>query len=320
MVHALLLCDLEGIAGIYDLHDMPQCHRLYNKEVSVYVNTLIAWGCSKITICDTHSQGDMITLDALDVETSGTDISIVAQAKNLSFEDPYDFAFMIGFHGREDSIGILPHTWRFDFKSMFLKNATQLLPVPIGEVEIFARWLGAHSVPVIMVSGDVAAISEANQFNPYRIVCCVKSVYEQNAHSLDYYDQKITTSINAALSLDRSFCVSHDAEPVYIEFQNQDLAVMLSTEGYQKTNNHLEFKDCADFMNHLYPLIQHMNQFNQQIWQDNVDFVRKIRTLVKDVDRETFITSEYGKILGKSLYFLDAHDRNKVLASLQQNQ
>lgn len=76
------------------------------------------------------------------------------------------------------SSGILPHTLRFNFQQISIFSDKLKSYIPIGEVEIYIRWLGSKGIPVLLVSGDREAAYEGNCFNPYRETFCVKSLFE----------------------------------------------------------------------------------------------------------------------------------------------
>ena len=102
----------------------------------------------------------------------------------------------------------------------------------IGEVEIHCRWLGAHGIPVLFVTGDREAAHEANQFNPYRHVCCVKSYYQTQNAGGKLLTEKLVACVNASMKLDASFCVSHDVDKLILRFHNPDTLTSLAEVGY----------------------------------------------------------------------------------------
>ena len=152
----------------------------------------------------------------------------------MSFEEPYDFAIMVGYHGMGGQLGIFPHTYRFDIKEI-LVNGT-----PIGEVEVICRWLGSHGVPVILVTGDREATYEANYYNPYRTTCCTKNLFQSEfiCHQLLY--EKLLCSIDVALKLEKNLCLSHDTCIVTVEFYKPDVVGMLTD--YEVNENKRVFK------------------------------------------------------------------------------
>ena len=168
-MHGLILADIEGIIGVNDfISDAENSKILYTREVKVYIDALLKNGVEKITVCDGHNRGDMILPDI-----ASQNIKLVSMIGNISFDENYDFAILVGFHGMGESPGVLSHTLRFDFKRVYAND------MPIGEVEIYTRWLGSNGVPVVLVTGDREAVYEANCYNIYRAVCCVKSLYQR---------------------------------------------------------------------------------------------------------------------------------------------
>ena len=149
--HALIIADVEGIVDIYDLNDIKRCTELYTKEIQVYIETLLCSGVRKITICDVHNEGNLISPAICEMgKDYDVQVKLVSKVDGLSFQEDYDFAFLVGFHGMERSPGILSHTLRFDFKSAHIVNQISGMEIPVGEVEIYTRWLGSHGIPVAL--------------------------------------------------------------------------------------------------------------------------------------------------------------------------
>ena len=310
MTHGLIFADLEGIINAFDL-EKEISKDLYTNEVQICIDALIKCGIDKITVCDAHSSGDMIKPTIL----SGN-VNLISQVRNISFEEKYDFAIFIGFHGMENSEGFFPHTFRFDFKEVAINNMYDR-PVPIGEVEIYSRWLGFHGVPVILIIGDREATYEANCFNIYRNVCCVKSFFQEKQVDVRLLYEKIESSIHQALKLDSKSCLSHDSDSVSVEFYHNDVVKELGD--YEKRNNKIIFKNCADLVNHLYPLVDELNEFNSRNFDKNRLFLKEARLLAKALNKEEFMDSEASELLGsKNLSTLDEKSRVAILTTLRQ--
>jgi len=306
-MHALILADIEGVLGVWDFeNDKENSKILYTREIEVYIKSLINNGVVKITVCDSHNKGDMILPSII-----SNKVSLISQAKNISINEvKYDFAIMVGYHGMGESLGIMPHTMRFDFKRIYAGG------IPIGEVEIYSRWLGFHGVPVILVTGDREAVYEANCFNPYRTTCCVKSLF-QNEHIRPQliYD-KLASSVDAAMGLNMSKCLARDNEEISVEFYNADMATVLTSDGFVVSENKLIFKSCTDFVNNLSYLVAKMNDTNLKIVQANRLFIKKVRDLIKRIKKEDLIKSGIMPFLSKNMYFLDSASRKEILDTI----
>ena len=319
MTHALVLADIEGIVDIYNLVDIEKASMLYTQEIEVYIKALISSGICKITICDAHNEGNMINPEIINKYDSGDiKISLISTASNISFDEKYDFAIMVGYHGMEGSPGIIPHTYRFDIKEIIVEDKERNTNIPIGEVEVDARWLGSHGVPVILVTGDREAVYEANCFNPYRQTCCVKSAFQTSAAKRASMYEKLRQSLEVALKLDRDLCLSQDNDEVAVEFYNIDMLDACIKKGGTRKNNRVVFKNCADFLSSFDSFIYDLIEISKAAWKENAEFLKEIRRLVKPLRKEDIINSEIGPLLNGSLMTLDKASRDRIMATVKE--
>jgi len=215
------------------------------------------------------------------------------------------------------SLGILPHTLRFDFKEVSVVDSRRGINIPIGEVELYSRWLGSYGIPAIFVSGDRAAVYEANCFNPYRQVCCVKSCFQSELYDRALLYEKLANSVKCALKLDKELCLSKDNNEIEVEFYNLDVADALGAMGYNKRGNRLLFSSCADFVNGLYNLVNYLKQINKTTWKTNVAFLKEVRELAQSLQKEDVAESEIGLLLNNNLFFLDKISREKIISGIK---
>ena len=300
-MHALIIADLEGVTGLYPMHDSDQCKRLYTKEIEVFVKTLQKNGARKITVCDAHDKGDLIDRELL----AKYDAAPVSQVWNMSFDEKYDFAILTGFHGMSGSRGYVPHTFRPDIKRAVSSG------IELGEVEIFCRWLGGRQIPVILVSGDSEAVHEGNYFNAYRYTCCVKSRNMAATVSNKTIYNKIETTIEAALKLDFTKCVSKDNEPVIIEIVNNEIydeinAVRCGNRGS------LIYANCGELLANIKELADQLNCAISKSWETNIEFIKEIRDVIGDLPKEAVTNGHIKKLLTKSPAELTKKDRSEI--------
>ena len=246
----------------------------------------------------------------IDSRIVSENIQLVSHVKNVSFAEKYDFAILVGFHGMSESLGILPHSLRFDFKRRTVNN------IPIGEVEIYTRWLGFHKIPIILVTGDREATYEANCFNPYRNTCCVKSLFQIENIDKSLLYEKLTLVIESSIKLNKEKCLSNDCDEVSIEFYQPDMADSL--KNYTKLDNKIIFKNCTELVEKLYHLIDDINEFNTKNIKKNTEFLKEVRELAKKLTKEALENSKAGDLLkNNNLLFLDENSRNKILETLR---
>jgi len=305
-MHGLILADIEGIVGIENfLDDVKNSKEIYTREIEVYINALLRNDVKKITVCDSHSKGDMILPRVI-----SNKVNLVSRTENISFDINYDFAIMVGYHGMSESPGIFPHTLRFDFKHIRIGE------IPIGEVELYSRWLGHHGIPVILVTGDREATYEANCFNAYRNTCCSRSKFVKKEDAGLIY-RKLSLSVDMAMQLDKNKCLSIDDDETSIEFYNPDNIGTLETEGYKSKNGRLIFKNCTDIVSHIFSLVESMNRINAHYLEINSEFLKNIRELAKNFSREDVEKTNIMPLLRKNLMFLDEESKKEIMSALQ---
>lgn len=300
----LIIADLEGIYGVYDLKDVRQCKRAYLDELSAYVTAFLDNGIRNIVVCDAHDNGTLLC--ELPASFKNANIKVVSTIENIKFDQKYDFSVLVGFHGMHGSPGVLPHSIRFNFEriSVFSRKLNEY--VPIGEVEIYMRWLGSKGIPVILVTGDREAVYEGNCFNPYRETCCVKSLYEISGIIRTHMFDKIHNSVSSALKLDYRSCVAEDVEDIYFSFIHEDVIEWLSQFNYSLSDNSLIFNSCSSFVDEMYTLIDRLIEFDKSVIESNKAFMRELRKITTLLDRSVFEHSEVGKLLSRhTLYSLN---------------
>jgi len=316
MTHVLIIADIEGIIGIKDLSNEEESAEIYTQEIELYIKALLENGVDKITVCDAHNRGNMIN-SRITKYSNGNDLSnirLVAQTPSVCFNEKYDFAIMVGYHGMEGSSGILAHTFRYEFKRISVVDKKMGYNIPIGEVEIKTRWLGSHDIPVILVTGDREAVYEANCFNPYRQTCCCVSYFDDGVVGVDALYEKLAHNVKAALNLDWQLCLSHDDSEIEVEFYHPDTVDALSKIGYNKREDKVVFNSCADFMGSIFNLSEQLYQVDLENQEINIAFLKEIRKLAGSLGKEEFANSEAGALLGNgNLVTLDKATRDKVM-------
>lgn len=317
MTHALILADIEGVIDIMSLSEDEKASELFTKEVELYIDTLLKNGIDKITVCDAHNKGNMILPRIVE---NFSNVTLVSQVRNVSFDKKCDFAIMVGYHGMEGSPGILSHSYRYDIKRISVFNERLKKNIPIGEIEVGARWLGHHGVPVIFVSGDREAAYEANQFNPYRQASCIKTIFQTERICADFLREKLVNNLKSALKLDWNLCISRDDSPVFVEFYHLDMVDALTNKGYTKftasNGEGIVFKNCAELISEIQRLADLLNQIGYEFGTINISFLKKVREMAKVLDKDSVIKSEAGPLLSTSLSLLDKVSRDKIMLVL----
>ncbi len=157
--------DLEGISGVDTIEMMDRNGPLYRDavgllmaDINAAVEGAFAGGAEHVTVLDSHGGGGNFDLSQLDGRAE------VDTRENNEWwgklDETYDGTIFIGAHAMAGTInGFLDHTqssrtW-FDYRV----NGRSF-----GELAQWAMIAGHFDVPLLMVSGDLAACVEAKQF------------------------------------------------------------------------------------------------------------------------------------------------------------
>ena len=212
--------DLEGISGVYKFSqtrekDTPlniQACEYFMDDVAAVVRGLIDGGADDIVVLDGH--GSQVVIPHL-MEPGATYITGRPRpgAGNLSMLDStFSAMVMIGFHammGTPD--GVLNHT-----QSSLTENRYWYNGLESGELAQNAIIAGYYGVPVIMVSGDVAACREAVKFFGENIVTVpVKKGLSREAALLYPFDETRQALYDGAI---KAMSVISSCKPYKIEF------------------------------------------------------------------------------------------------------
>ena len=174
----IIISDLEGISCVDDIdmifvdEEYQKARKLLMEDVNATISGAFEGGASEVYVLDGHGGGNNFIPELLD-----------KRAKQIKFADfncfecdEYDAAITMGCHAMAGTTeAFLDHTqssstW-FDYKV----NGKSY-----GEIGQQAITFGAHSVPLVMVSGDLAACNEAKSLIPNIATAIVKSAKIRN--------------------------------------------------------------------------------------------------------------------------------------------
>jgi D-amino peptidase len=159
----LIAADMEGISGVvhWDHVDSkhaeyPRFRKLMTGDVNAAIRGAFDGGATAVLVSDGHGGGRNLLLEDLDPRTelnagSPSPLSMVQGA-----ESGPSAARLIGYHARAGSQNaILDHTWSSRVANLWLNGRI------MGEIGLNAALCGHFDVPVLLVSGDQTACSEA---------------------------------------------------------------------------------------------------------------------------------------------------------------
>jgi D-amino peptidase len=163
-----VICDLEGVATIssfdhqcqFDGRYYEQSKRLATYELNALVEGALAGGATEIVIADGHGAG------GLEPELLHPEAKLAMRwgLKHMPWglDDTYDALMLFGHHammGAPNSV--LCHSWtHIDVAECRLNGR------PIGEIGANCLMAGYFGIPAIFVTGDLAAVKEAQDWVP----------------------------------------------------------------------------------------------------------------------------------------------------------
>ncbi len=155
--------DMEGIAGVVDQAQLgpsgfeySQFRKFMTAEVNAAIEAARDAGATEIVVSDSHGNGLNLLLDALPQDI----ILVRAWPRPLGMmegiDDSFSAVIFIGYHASAGNTGgIAAHTMSgSDFLSVKING------IEITEGGINALIAGHFGVPVVMISGDDAAVRE----------------------------------------------------------------------------------------------------------------------------------------------------------------
>lgn len=157
-MRVLIIADMEGVIGIESRDQcsprMPEYQRgrqLLADEVNLVAAAAREAGATSTSVIDWHAGGGNLSHDLLD---QGVDI--VAE----DFSPGYDVVLLTGFHAMAGTgNAFISHT-------MSQPVTLEMNGVQTGELAILSRWAGESGVPVALLSGDEATLTEGREFLP----------------------------------------------------------------------------------------------------------------------------------------------------------
>uniref|UniRef100_UPI003217E143 M55 family metallopeptidase n=1 Tax=uncultured Draconibacterium sp. TaxID=1573823 RepID=UPI003217E143 len=180
-----IVTDLEGISGIYrwkqvkpkDTPIYKQACEFFMADLSAVIRGLKDGGATEIVVLDGH--GPQAVLPEL-MEPGVRYITGTPRPKPLyGLDESFEGIVQVGAHAmRGTPDGVLHHTQSSSGRFRLWYNG-----VETGEIGMVALMGGYFKVPVIMVSGDVAACREANKFlgNNVTTVVVKEGIAEESA-------------------------------------------------------------------------------------------------------------------------------------------
>jgi len=171
-MRVLIAVDMEGISGVTHWDHVEPGHPEYarfreimTEEVNAAVDGALDGGATSIVVTDGHGDGRNILVEKLHAPAhlnagSPAPLSMVEGVPHV------DRVFFVGYHARASTPeAILCHTWTDQVRHVWLNQQE------VGEIGLNAAVCGSFGVPVVMITGDQAAVQEAIElFGPIETV------------------------------------------------------------------------------------------------------------------------------------------------------
>lgn len=165
----LIAADMEGVTGVVHWDQVNAQHseyerfrRLMTQDVNAAVRGAYEGGASEVLVSDGHGSGRNILIEELDRRARLNSGSPSPFSMVQGIDSGIAAVMFIGYHARVGTQhAILEHTW----SDTRIANLT-LQGEPYGEIGLNAALCGHFNAPVILISGDQAACSEATQLIP----------------------------------------------------------------------------------------------------------------------------------------------------------
>ena len=166
-----VITDAEGVAGICRQDQAeprdPELRQLLTGEVHAAVEGFLEGGADEVVVWDGHDGSQ--TLSALTIHPRAR-LIIGGLGVTMTMERGYAGLAFIGQHAMANVRGgIMAHS----YSSLGIQNL-RLNGKPVGEIETRAALAGWFGVPVILLTGDDAAVKELQAIVPDAEVLSVK--------------------------------------------------------------------------------------------------------------------------------------------------
>ncbi len=237
--------DLEGISGIvlrkqaWNLEDreyIVQSRQYLMKEVNAVLDAVYSFGAEDVIVNDCHYEGFNMVLEEMDLRPDY--IQGIPRDKLLyGLDESFDAIILVGFHAMSGTKkAILDHTMKHDKWIRYWINGLEM--GEIGQISVMA---GYYDVPVIFVSGDMAAVNEAENLLKNVETVSVKKAFSRTCAQL-IHPQKardlIKSSVKKALKnieQYKPFKTKFPAE-VKLEVVSSEMADEMEFNGAERIN------------------------------------------------------------------------------------
>ncbi|MBN2460949.1 MAG: M55 family metallopeptidase [Candidatus Cloacimonetes bacterium] len=181
-----VICKMEGIGGIIDFNRQclpagsyyEQARKLATLELNALVNGVLEAGATEVHVWD--GQGSFPgCLDYDLVHTEAEVITGTGESGPVGLDSSYNALFQLGLHARAGTPGaVLAHSFTSRIKECTVNG------IPVGDIWMNCYLAGSLGIPCVFLSGDRAAVLEAEALIPEIETVEVKKSLSKNAVDL----------------------------------------------------------------------------------------------------------------------------------------
>ena len=161
--------DMEGISGVVDRdqtsatgRDYERFRKLMTAEANAAIDGARDAGATHVTVNDSHGTHRNLLIEELHAPAELISNNIKPMGMMAGLDASYAAAIFIGYHAKAGSAeGVLAHTGNGSTIADLRINGRS-----VGEGGMNIHAAGALGVPVVLVSGDQAAIAEVRELVP----------------------------------------------------------------------------------------------------------------------------------------------------------
>ncbi len=166
-----LITDAEGVGGVCRQEQTepkdPELRQLLTGEINAAVDGFLEGGANEVLVWDGHDGSQ--TLSTLTIHPKAK-LLMGSIGASMMMERHFSAVAYVGQHSKANTRGgIMAHS----YSSLGIQNML-LNGKPVGEIEMIAAMAGHFGTPVIMLSGDQAAVNEIREIVPEVEVAAVK--------------------------------------------------------------------------------------------------------------------------------------------------
>jgi D-amino peptidase len=167
-VKILISTDIEGVAGVTHTEQTRSGNPEYERargwmtdEANAAIGGAFDGGATEVLVNDSHGSFRNLLLDRLDPRAH----TITGKPRYLGMMAGVDLGcdavFMVGYHSRAQTQGVLAHTINsFAFRSVAVNGEE------FGEAHLYGALAGEFGVPVALLSGDDVFLAETTPTFP----------------------------------------------------------------------------------------------------------------------------------------------------------